>query len=667
MKKETDMENRIGRNKIFYRILLFGILLCGVWMGCVGMTVRAEEQNFTIDAKMLPSNESAYEIQLKVENQGQDWEGTVRLMVTAGYYGVNSDCAYDTELSLPEGSTKQFVVRIPKDSMERTDGIVQVTLLDKNGDSVVQKEFGRLLQTEANALTMGILSDKYSKLTYLDMGGNEFYDSGRSYPIRLEELDQDKLADSLDALNFLVIDSYNTGVLSDKALDSIRQWIDDGGVLIIGTGSGAGEVLSGFDDLEIQCARVNEPGTGTYGFSDYVDVSLLSTAELVDVNDQYTQGYDSFALIRSQGNGAVGIMPYSLSEVSEAGASGDYEQQINFVENILWEVKSYASVSYGANQYSTRYDSMYLFQRINGLLGNGSDRLQFGGLKVIVILYVIFVGPVLYLLLRFAKKRDLYWIAVPVSTLVGIFLVYWAGRGFEVVDTHVYSVTMEDLSGKRDARTYLRCYDAGHREWDLRLAERYEYAGPMEDSYYRSDGEDYYYHIRKKGDRLFFGLNPSIGFEDGYFLAGTAGETEQGGINSELQKNSRDSVSGTVTNETEYDFKYFAVSMGDDVFVYKNLPAGAEIKLEDAEVVYNNDGQYYEGVMGYCYNFLQDLPDGEMKTDVDVLTVLGIGLSYVSFTEDMNATVIVGVAQDWDKAVDDNCSEVSYGCLYAVQ
>lgn len=98
-------------------------------------------------------------------------------------------------------------------------------------------------------------------------------------------------------------------------------------------------------------------------------------------------------------------------------------------------------------------------------------------------------------------------------------------------------------------------------------------------------------------------------------------------------------------------------------------PAGAEVKLEDAEVVYDNDGLYYEGVMGYCYNFLQELPDSdsEIKQDVDILTALGMGLSYASFTQDQNATVIVGVAQDWDKAVDDNCSEVSYGCLYAVQ
>ena len=30
-------------------------------------------------------------------------------------------------------------------------------------------------------------------------------------------------------------------------------------------------------------------------------------------------------------------------------------------------------------------------------------------------------------------------------------------------------------------------------------------------------------------------------------------------------------------------------------------------------------------------------------------------------------TAVIGVCEDWDKAVDDNCNEVSYGCLYAVQ
>ena len=672
--KETDMGNRIGRSRRFLMFLIWGIVLCGIGTGSACMTVNAEEQTgieeqtFILDAKILPSEQSAYVIRLKVENQGPDWEGTVRLMMTELItIGGSNNCAYDTHLTLPQGSTKQFEVRIPKDSINRTDGVVQVTLLTQNGDKVAQKEFGRLLQAEVDSLGIGILSDEYRSLSYLDMGGNEFYLDGRNYPIRLEALDQDKLADSLDGFIFLVIDSFHTDVLSDQAVEKIGQWIEDGGRLVIGTGSSAEEVLAGFDDLEIQCSRIYDPGEGTYSFSDYVDVSQLPMAELVDVSGQYKEGYDIFGMVCSRGNGAVEILPYSLAEVAKYNAAGDYEQQKNFVQDVLWQVNNYASSTYGPGQYAYNYDSMYFLTGISRCLGNGSNRLRFGGLKVIVILYVIFVGPILYLLLRFAKKRDLYWIGVPVTALVGILLVYWAGRGFEVVSTNVFSVTVENLSDRGSTRTYLRCYDAGHKEWTLRLAEGYEYAGPLEDDYYRSGEKDYYYRIQKEGERLFFGINPSVGFEDGYFQAGIVGEPENGSIHGDLQMNGQQSISGTVANETSRDFKYFAVRTGENVFVYRNLPAGAEVALEEAEVVYENKSGYYDGMTGYCYRFLQEAQTGELEKDADILAALGMGISFAYSMEDPNAMVVVGVIEDWDKAVDDNCSEVSYGCLYAVQ
>ena len=669
----TDMGNKIRRNKSFFMLLILGIVCCGVCMVGAGMTVRAEEQTFIIDAQLLPSNRSAYEIQVKVENQGADWEGTVRLRLMEGYYGSYGSlnaCAYDTELSLPQGSTKQFVVRVPKDSLERTDGVVQITLLDKHADIAAQKEFVRLLQAEADFLIMGILSDTYSSLSYLDMGGEEFYYRGKGSPIKLEELDQDNLADALETLDYLVIDNYNTGVLPEQTVEKIGQWIDNGGTLILGTGSVAEEALAGLDDLEIECARVYEPGAGPNIFTDLVDVSQLSVAELRDLNGKYEEGYIVFGLIRSLGNGAVEILPYSLAEVAQRNAAGDYEQQKSFVEGILLQVSDYAS-AYGSSQYTYSYDNPYLLSGLIEYLGNGNSRLRLGGLKALVILYVIFVGPILYLILRFAKKRDLYWIAVPVTTLVGIFLVYFAGRGFEVVSTNVYSVTVEDLSDKGNARTYLRCYDAGHNEWKLRLAEGYEYAGPLENDYYRRDDvADYYYHIRKEGDRLFFGMDPSMGFEDGYFQAGIVREPEEGSIYGDLRLNGQLKFCGTITNETRRDFKYFAVSMGADLFVYKDLPAGATVDLDEAEEVYSNEGVnygYYDGLEGYYYSFLRDVRDGELEKDADVLTALGMGIASAYNTEGPDMPMVIGVTENWDKAVDDHCNEVSYGCLYVVQ
>ncbi len=135
-------------------------------------------------------------------------------------------------LSLPQGSKKQFTVRIPKNSMSRTDGIVLIELFDNKSKKTAEKSFNRLLQGGTDALVMGILSDKYSSLTFMDMGGNEVYYGSRTYPVKLMELNQDSLKGALSALNFLVIDNYDTNVLADDVVKEIEKWTDDGGMLL---------------------------------------------------------------------------------------------------------------------------------------------------------------------------------------------------------------------------------------------------------------------------------------------------------------------------------------------------------------------------------------------------------------------------------------------------
>ena len=122
------MKKRIKRYTGFFTALLLAVLL-----GTTGQTVQAAEiEPIYIEAKVLPSDAPTFDVQVTVRNLGTDWEGIVRLKTETGLgYGSYTDCAYDTALSLPEGSTKQFTVRLPKDSIDRTDGYVRVTLLDR--------------------------------------------------------------------------------------------------------------------------------------------------------------------------------------------------------------------------------------------------------------------------------------------------------------------------------------------------------------------------------------------------------------------------------------------------------------------------------------------------------------------------------------------------------
>lgn len=667
--KSENKIGEIGKNvrRVFLMMTLaiFAFFIC---CGVMGMTAYADASAFKIDAEMMPSGISTYDVRVTVENTGKDWEGTVRLAVI-GSYGSKTDCAYDTVISLPQDSTKQFVVKVPKDSFSSSgnSGNVNVALINGNSNVAAETVFKQLLNEEADALTMGILSDDYSALTYLDMGGQKFYYYSDEYPIKLMELNQGNLSDSLETLTFLVIDKYNTGVLNDDEILAIKKWIDDGGVLIIGTGNYAEDTLRGFDYLGIECREVYEKGVNINKWnneSEYVEWSMLNMANLMDTTNQYYMRYHpSLAVTSSYSDGAVGVLPYSLSELGKLKTS-DFSYGIaqrDFVYYILEDVGSNANSRYGS-LYSgnNKFDNAYMSRRILAVLGNSSNNLNFGVLKFIVIVYVILVGPVIYLILRSLNKRDLYWIVVPLSALFGIFLVFFAGRGFEVVSTKVYSVTVCNLSVKSDCRTYMHCYDANHREWSLRLSEGYEYAGPQI-SYSVGDEDAYYYHIRKEGDRLFFGIKPASGFEDAYFSAGRTADAQMEGS---IVGNSYDlsTIFESVTNDTNYDFAYFAVLAGDSVQVYKNLRAGETCKLDYTYVI-------FESTLGgyYYYGYMSDAREAMKAEEMDIIAALGMGVNEAYSRLNGNGVAIIGVTDDWEKTVDDSCSETSYGCLYMIQ
>ena len=415
----------------YFLLLVIGILLCSAWAGSSGMAAGTGEQAFVIEAQVYPSNTPTYDVLVTIENTGEDWEGVARLTLRDSY-GSMDNCSYDTVLSLPQGSKKQFTVRIPKNSMSRTDGIVLIELFDNKSKKTAEKSFNRLLQGGTDALVMGILSDKYSSLTFMDMGGNEVYYGSRTYPVKLMELNQDSLKGALSALNFLVIDNYDTNVLADDVVKEIEKWTDDGGMLLIGTGSFAQDTLNAFDYLDIDCVTVYPPGDSPKTEDAYVDIAKLHMADLLLKTDDFRTAYGTLARIRPQGDGAVGIVPYALTDLGsldvkdysdeepDAGVSdGGVEEFVSSLLNDLAN-SSNGSISQKQSYYSSYPgNSDYMFHSLFELFGNGSARLHFGGLKIIVMVYVVFVGPVLYLILRLAKKRDYYWWTVPVSAVVG--------------------------------------------------------------------------------------------------------------------------------------------------------------------------------------------------------------------------------------------------------
>ncbi len=673
MKKKCNRAMRI--------LVIIGAFLIG--MHCLSsdvLNVRAKENDFEIDAELLPNNEESYNIRVSVLNEGEDWEGTVRVIFQESY---RMGTAYDTVLSLPSGSEKQFDVKIPMYAIEDLEGNLNITLYDKKQKECAKEEFDHFLWEGDYALRLGILSDEYDSLTGLDLSGWNIYYYGYEQPVALQELNQDTILNELDTLEFLVIDTYDTSVLSEEVLTAIEKWNGEGGVLIIGSGEYAEKTLALFEDsyLEVDCTSIQEPGNiQSYDYQDYVDWNQVHMASFWTGSGYYSQ-MPARTLVRPYGDGAISILPYALTEV----VSMDDSFYINTdSQAFLYDMIAYSSEQ-SRNRYNNRFGmGNYNFNQMSRtlrMIGNINNDLQFDSLKIIIIAYVIFAGPILYLILRFLKKREWYWIAVPVTTLVGVMVVFFAGRGFEVKNTRAYSITTQDLSASNEQEIYMYCYDAGNKEWNVKLKDNYEYMGPFNSYYYNDNGEDYFHHYIKEGENLYVGIKPDVSFNDAFFAGKKAAgeERAEGTILFENIAETSTKAVGTITNTTEYDFTYIAVviehsktsSVGDSLYVYEGPEAGETFDLSREIPVYISSFGY-DLWNDYMYDIFNMMEEEETQV-LSALSALGFGIFRASQVEadktayDGEHIRIVGLVENWEHVVDDDCTEQSFGCLYVVK
>lgn len=660
--------------------LLFCLMLCmAVVFGMTGISVQAKEEGsaFFIDAEMVNMNEDTYDIQVTIENPGKDWEGTVRIVVDESY---RMSTAYDVKLALPEGSEKQFVVKVSKAGIEQTNGTVYVYMVDKKEKVVWDETFYHLLTNGQMAIHLGILSDDYSSLTYMDMNGNKMYFWGDDYPIKLYELNQANLLDKLDNMQYLIIDDFDTAVLTREELDALNTWCYDGGMLIVGTGEYAEETLVSLskDFVDIEYYEVNEPGSvgQFYQYNDMVNWSVLHMANLMEgaPDHNYNVMWTSAVMCYSYGDGVIAVTPYSLKELGWQGDEfykDSYLDRVRFVSDLLQETANMSMSRYNNPYSGKQYNVLNNISTVLRAMSVSNTKLDFNVLRWVIILYVIFVGPILYFILKSMKKRDYYWGTVAVTVVVTIMLVFLAGRGHEVKNTRVFSVITENIGNMGKSKAYLYAYDASLDEWSMKLKEGYEYAGKMgyRNNWYSDEEGAYDSRVIQEGNRFSVGIVPGENFEDAYFVLGYAKDAQ--GTNGNLSgKNIYEDLGklhGVITNETDKDFSYYAVIVNDYVFLMEGWKAGETIDLQNQQVLYHNsDGTgYFER---YQYNYLRDEYRYSDRTpeDISALAAIGAGIYNACLEYDDVGIVIMGVTEDEAGTVDDNVSEISYRCIYRV-
>lgn len=665
------------RRKVMVKALMLLCMFCLIWggKGCVVSAGSLPPEGGTLsgDVRVLKQEADRYVVQVTVENSGEDFTGTVQVIFGVGY----DNCAYNTEITLPAQGKKQFTVTVPEGTVETVNGVCQLNFLDGEGN-VEHSIFMRdLFKDILSGIPVGILSDHYSDLSFLDAGGELFNIRGINYPMELVELNNENLAGFLDGLYFLVIDQFNTSTLSDENIKAIQDWVCGGGWLIIGTGAYAEQTLSGFEEdfLDVEVRNVSEPGEENiavtnaakygyyYAYTDEADIDFSQMA-IADLNYKKMWVGESMehpAVNCPMEDGAVALLYFSLGEKElqklDAYRIQEIYQELMRCSNSYQNIRGNSGLEDVGEQALAFIDS------------RNSD-VNFSWLKVLILIYVVLVGPVLYLVLRKSKKSEWYWVGTPALSILFIAGVFLFGRELRVKDTRVCSVTVQQAEGNQ-ADTYLLAYHSGVKPWEVHLQDDYDVAGPsfVRNYYYSSSTasiNDYHYIVGNDSRGLSVGLKPDENFENGFLYAGKKTESVGTFTGEGLKGIGIGNAEGTVTNDTGYDLAYMAVWSRTYIMVFSDVKAGETLDLQQA----SGDGRcVYEGSTNYLYDLLHNMVGiygTRAEYDQADMAALLIGLGVAEEDNSQAGTVVAaGVVKDFDKAVADQCSEVAYGCFYS--
>ncbi len=634
---------------------------------------------FSGDVKVLKQEDGKYVVQVTVENSGEDFTGTVQAIFGAGF----DNCAYNTEITLPAQGKKQFTISVAERSVNTVYGLCGLNFIDETGEVIQSISLKDVFGNVRSGISVGILSDQYSDLTYMDAEGEPFYIQGRNYPLSLVELDNDNLTGYLDGLYFLIIDRYNVSVLSEENIQAIQDWVSDGGWLILGTGAYAEQTLTGFgkDFIDVDLMDISEPGEENiasdnadkygyyynYVYSAGVDFTQMAIADInynrMTANGPVFESKETPAVCCSLGDGTVTILYYSLGE-KELQKLSTYMVQ-NIYQESMVNSSSYSYYPDAMNMENTG-------QRALSFIDSRNSDVDFTWLKVLVFVYVVLVGPVLYLILRKCKRSEWYWVGVPALGVLFIAGVYFFGRGVRVSEVKAYSVTVQQTNSNRE-ETYFLAYCSGVKPWEIRLNDSYDTAGAgyRGYSYYFSSAagtDDYYYIVDNDSDGLSVGIKPNGNFDNGFLYASGKAESK-GAFSSEglTGFDSSGKASGTATNGTGYDLAYMAIVSDTRIMVFSDVKAGETLDIEQAvtegRCVYQSTPAYLDSLLHDMVCIYDNISYYEQEDMAALL--IGIGTAMEKKKESNDIILITGVIKDYEKAVADKCNEISYGCLYS--
>ncbi|MEA0554230.1 hypothetical protein U1P98_00865 [Lysinibacillus irui] len=385
--------------------------------------------------------QSVVPLQVTVKNNGADFSGDMAIN-SANSYEAASAMVVPIDIAAGEEKTFTFYLDGLADySYSETDLFAFYEGSIEKGKKIAYKGTKRLQSNflDPSSTFIYTLTDKSDRLsaflrlsTFVAQSNVEVFNINQLKDYTFPEDSQ-----GLAMANVIVVDEVAIADLSQKQQESLLKWVQDGGTLLLGAA----------DQIDATAGVLK----------DYLPLSLsqemtsISAEALTKLSGGgiFTQPISVYAAKTNEGSLPVLTENNAVLAAKKAVGSGEVIQTaFSLGDQPLSSMDGYAaliakmidvqSISQQGmmRQGQSPFDQIsYELRNINELFP--SFEVSVGYMLIVIILYILIIGPILYFVLKKMDKREHAWWVIPSISIVLSIVLFIVGAKDRIVQPQV--------------------------------------------------------------------------------------------------------------------------------------------------------------------------------------------------------------------------------------
>lgn len=607
-------------------------------------------------------------LDMEIINKGESFTGELQLFVerTDGHITI-----YAKTFDIAAGATKNISMTFPMLTIQREFDVKIVS-----GNKELYEDTIKLQAVyPPESASVGVLTtqaDRYrflAGLEYLNVHNNGYYDyypisyygptiteeeTIESYEPRAIFLESYESLITVDRLNFfdyLYIGYMDDFTLTQEQVQVLNDWVKLGGTLVFESGNNYEKIASMIPDA---LSIVEYQGTSTANLNDYdmnyplnQDITIALASPKTDDVETIRVNEEILGFYKTQGQGAIVQLSMDFRTDPLYGWNG---------KKFLFQ-DMMSQVTQQAVEMDYYYEDDYMYQNFLNFIPAKNTK-PYTIMMIVLGLYILATGPLLYLFMKKKDKRKHMWWMIPsmaIGCLLVFYLVGFTTRYTKPIVNNISKISFAD--GDRVASVETHMSILNNRKGDMVVSwdrsQTVEFEPTLDYYYYGYYEEDFKPEVKAKvneGSKTNYTLFDAPVWEGNYLSAKKSIDMDLSQmLEVRIEENE---VVVVVKNDMPLALEYAFVQWGNHFINVGTVTPGQTVEVRENinSCYFDSYYAFDENRFGYMqYGNVNAEDIGNLEKDYRLRELLNSNYSYGYYprmVQDQKEVKLIGINKD---------------------